>query len=286
MLAQREKNRIITLRRIEVDQLVGDKPMTRIGLGFTLALSFLSPSLQADTIHNVATALDFAGFDARGSRNPLSGGVDLLINRQFNGNLFDFGGTEVALQGPISLQMSTGGRLLPEFDVSFSTSLNNRSQVSPLNFSYVSDIGPQSTVVTGSLLIDGDFSIDALGFYDLSITSSRRNTVTREGIVDDTGTFDSDLGPIVMSGNIFVDALGVLVDPLFEQTGRENPFTDLAKLIDLSAGPTGVANRNFDSMQPPVGLSQENGAVVPEPTVLVLLVLGLPVVINRTWRLR
>lgn len=259
--------------------------MTRIGLVFALALSFLSTSLHADTVHNVATALDFAGFDARGSRNPLSGGIDLLINRQFNGNLFDFGGTEVALQGPISLQMSTGGRLLPEFDISFSTSLNNRSQVSPLNFSYVSDLGPQSTVVTGSMLIDGDFSIDALGFYDLSITSSRRNTVTREGIVDDTGTFDSDLGPIVMSGNIFVDALGVLVDPLFEQADRDNPFTNLAKLIDLGAGPTGEANRSFDSLQPPVGLT-ENGAVVPEPTVLVLLVLGLPVVINRTWRLR
>ncbi len=263
--------------------------MTRIALALTLMTSFLSTSLQADTIHNVATALDFAGFDARGSRNPLSGGVDLLINRQFNGNLFDFGGTEVALQGPISLQMSTGGRLLPEFDVSFSTSLNNRSQVIPLNYSYVSDIGPQSTVVSGSMLIDGNFSIDALGFYDLSITSSRRNTVTREGIIDDTGTFDSDLGPIVMSGNIFVDALGVLVDPLFEQAGKENPFTEMSKLIDLSASPTSYPNHRYDHLNPThpaMARSNRNGAAVPEPTVLVLLALGLPVLINRTWRLR
>jgi hypothetical protein len=260
--------------------------MVRIAICLTLVVSFFSTPAQGDTIHNVATALDYAGFDARGSRNPLSGGVDLLVNRQFNGNLFDFGGTEVALQGPISLQMSTGGRLLPEFELSFSTAVNSRSQVSPLNFSYSSDIGPQSTVVSGSMLIDGNFSINALGFYDLSVTSSTRNTVTREGIVTDTGTFDSDLGPIVMSGNIFVDALGVLVDPLFEQAGKENPFSEISKLIDLEGAGSSRSNHRLDHLNlSHPAMAQSSGAIVPEPSVFVLLLLGLPVIVSKTWRL-
>lgn len=278
--------------------------MLRLLIIFGLTVTLAATPVKADTIHNVAMALDFAGFDARGSRNPLSGGVDLLINRQFNGNVFDFGGTELALQGPISLQMSTGGRILPEFDVSFSTSLNSRSQVNPLNFTYVSDIGPQSTIVTGSMLIDGRFTIDALGFYDLTLTSSRRSTVSREGIVTDSGNFDSDLGPIAVSGNIFADALAVLVDPLFEQAGRENPFNELSKLIagngygladlisasDPDAEIFMLGQRELDFN--PAGLVRGNhgrpgsNVIVPEPTVLALLLLGLPIVIHRARRIR
>lgn len=254
--------------------------------------------VRADALHNVATALDYAGFDARGSHNPLSGGIDLLINRQFNGNFFDFGGTELALQGPVSLQMSTGGRLIPEFEVAFSTAANSRTQPSALNFSYVSDIGPQSTAISGSMLVDGKFSINALGFYDLTLTSSSRNTVERDGIVTDTNTFDSDVGPITVSGNIFADALAVLVDPLFEEAGRENPFSDVSKLIDFNLDgmvdstmmsgvvPNTDAIRSFDALHPAGSQTNQNVAVVPEPTALVLLLLGLPVIINRTWRVR
>lgn len=278
--------------------------MLRAAAVLAISFSFVSSVVQADTIHNVATALDYAGFDARGSRNPLSGGVDLLITRQFNGNLFDFGGAELAVQGPISLQVSTGGRVLPQFDVAFSTAANARSQATPLSYNYSSDIGPQSTSISGSMLIDGNFSINALGFYDLTLRSSARNTITRDGVVTDSGTIDSDVGPITVSGNVFADVLAILTDPLFEQSGRENPFDAISKLlIDASVDGTSAlatlpdldsqaslnANRSFDAFHPAVSHANHGRAVghaaVPEPTVLIMLLLGLPLIARRAWRM-
>lgn len=255
-----------------------------------------SAIVKADTLHNVATALDFAGFDARGSHNPLSGGVDLLIARQFNGNLFDFGAAELLVQGPISLQLSTGGRIVPGFDVALTTAVNAQNQPTNLNYNYFVDYGPQTTSVSGSMVIDANFSINALGFYDLSLASSSRNTVEREGNVNDTSSNDSDLGPIEVSGNIFVDALGILVDPLYEQAGRQNPFETIAKLIDLDSGLSldlgsskelalaGPFHSRAQSLLP--ARVAVEGVVVPEPTVLAMLLLGLPLVTFRTWRLR
>jgi hypothetical protein len=257
-------------------------------------------AVRADAIHNLATALDYAGFDARGSHNPLSGGADLLINRQFNGNLFDFGAAELTLQGPISLQVSTGGRLLPTFDVAFTTALNAQNQATQLNYSFVTDTGPQSTTVSGSMLIDGDFSINALGFYDLTLTSSARKTIVREGTVTETNTSDSDLGPLTVSGNIFADALAVLTDPLFEQNGSENPFAAISKtlidpnsigIFDLASLPE-VAQENvlenssgFGPMPPAAspanGIGNVSHAIVPEPPVLILLLVGLPLIVRR-----
>jgi hypothetical protein len=267
--------------------------------GFCLSLT--AGMVRADALENVGTALHFAGFDARGSRNPLSGGADLLVTRQFNGNLFDFGNAELALQGPVSLQLSTGGRVVPGFDVSLSTAVNARSQTSALSYSYSSDIGLQSTSLTGSMLIDADFSINALGFYDLTITSSNRGTVVREGRVNDSTTLDSDIGPIEVSGNVFVDLLGVLVDPLFEHAGRENPLAVVSKLIDLDFGDHALL---WNSSEDPDGVfavldsgeaasaSHEGGwtaapaMIVPEPTALALLLLGIPAIALRLRRLR
>lgn len=232
--------------------------------------------VHADTIHNIATGLDYAGFDARGSRNPLSGGIDLLINRQFNGNVFDFGAPELALQGPVSLQVSTGGRVIPGIDVSLTTALNDRSQAVPLNYNYSSGMGAQSTTVTGSMLVDASFSMNALGFYDLNITSSSRNTVTRDGVASSSNNVDSDIGPLSVSGNIFIDALAAVTDPLFEQSGAPNPFSALSKTVgnlhDVGfSGPDGTPRG--------LGLTRSAHAVVPEPTVLVMMLVGGPLLL-------
>lgn len=260
---------------------------------------FFSAGVQARAglANDVATGLWFAGFDVIGSPNPLSGGADLLITRQFSGNVFDFGATELTLSGPVSLQVSSGGRVIPQFDVDLSTAVNSRSPVAPMSYSLVTDWGPQLTSVSGSTLIDASVSINALGFYDITVTSSTRRTVQRDGIIVDETTVDSDLGPLTLSGNVFLDALEAVTDPLFEQAGRENPFEILSKrLIELDAGAAGLLSE-ITSEADPVGLERimgtldsgispggVAGSVVPEPPVLILLLLGLPVVIHRGIR--
>lgn len=260
---------------------------------------------RADTIHNIGTGLYYAGFDIIGEPNPLSGGADLLITQQFSGQVYDFGSAELTLQGPISLGISTGGRILPVFEVSLATAVNSQSESSPLSFSHVTDIGPQARSVSGSTLIDADFSINALGFYDFSLTYSTRRTVQKEGAVNASETFDSDVGPLAVSGNIFVDALELLTDPFFEQTGQVNPLSSLSKsLIDLQDFDlVGLLAMSESDLQELVGMQSESGVlhsplartagqgfatgmVVPEPPVLVLLLVGLPIMIYRGMRPR
>jgi len=272
-------------------------------LGLTLLLA--SVPVRADAVHNIATALDYAGFDIRGSNNPLSGGVELLIARNFNGNYFNFGAADLLLQGPISLQVTAGGRILPTFDMSLTTAVNAQNPATELNYNFNASSGPQSTSISGSTLIDSKFSINALGFYNLTLSSSTRSTIDRSGVVTESGTSDSDVGPTTVSGNIFADILTVLTDPLFAQTGSANPFAAFSKtLIDLySDGPVNLsslsdlstinaldASLGLDSLQDPMPRANPGAAaahvIVPEPPVLVLLLLGLPVVIRRAWRTR
>lgn len=275
---------------------------------------------RAEVKKNLGTALDFAGFDLQGQRNPLSGGIDFLATNTFDGAPFDFGAWDLSLSGPLSLQVSTGGRFLSQFNVSLTTAVNGRTDATPLSYTLNSDIGAQSTQISGTMLADVDFSLNGLGFYDLSITYSSRQNVTKDGLLANDGTTnDFDLGPINISGNLFADALMILTDPFFGSAGRPNPFepfsgraqlsdilqasaTDLQAALADGGDPGGAAStaKRFAVVQkgfgngdtPPGngygqgngnggGYGNSNGAAVPEPAVLMLMLLGIPAIV---WR--
>ena len=275
--------------------------------------SVLTSSASADVLNDLGTGLAFAGFDVRGNRNPLSGGTDLLITNTFTGSPLDFGVADISFQGPVSLQVSTARRVIPQFDVSLTTAVDNRSQPTPLNYVFNYNAGGQSAQISGSTLVNAHFSIDGLGFYKLSLDSSSRQTVNRndQSVADQTHN-DSDFGPISVSGNIFTDALALVTDPLFKQAGRSNPFASspAAKLIEadpaqrqellkaLMLSGEGVNGPAFASgnatgfgfpASAAVGLSSalanQHGRsielVVPEPPVLALLLLGIPAIVGR-----
>lgn len=266
----------------------------------------------------LATAADFVGFDLFGNHNPLSGGIDFLATNEFEASSpFDFGAWNVALDGPLSLEVSTGGRVLSQFDVHFTTGVDGDATAIPLNYSYTFDIGPQVLQINGSVLADVDFALNRLGYYDLQVLASGRQTRTTDGVV--TGTKDFDTGPITLSGNIFADALAVLTDPLFDRAGQPNLFARLSgndTLEALLAGTTSdrIASADVDSKRiaeiaykvivppglengngngPPGGFNPGNGhgqgnglggPAVPEPAVLALMLVGAPVLFLRQWR--
>ncbi len=277
-------------------------------VGFAIAIG---GSARAE-MQKFATALDFLGFDLIGQRNPLSGGIDFLATNNFDGAPFDFGAGDLSLSGPLSLQVSTGGRFLSQFDVSLTTAVNGRTDASPLSYVLNSGIGAQSTQVSGTVLADVDFSLNGLGFYKLDITYSSRQKVTNDGLLANDGTTnDFDLGPINISGNLFADALAILTDPFFNGAGQTNPFerfsgraqlsellqtptTDLQTALAEGSDPSGAASAaaRFGAVRkgygnndaPPgnaFGRGNGNGGAVPEPAVLVLILLGVPAIVLR-----
>jgi len=290
----------------------------RLGLLLAVLCVLLSPvTTQADLWENVAFGLGYAGFDLRGQTNPLSGGAAFGVSQQFIGTPLDFGSGSMALQGPISMEFSTGGRGLSNLDFSFQTAMSGASTPEPLAYSVLFDVGGQETNIFGTVYLDGDFSINGFGFYDLSLVYSSRQTIAGEGRFDnDTQTNDFDIGPIDISGNIFADLLAMIFEPLFGD--NPSPFDSfsgrakLAKLMDVSDPLGGVPGLGDDYFEPVFIPFDENSLVerllagdstrsidvntvtsgahpdiaIPEPTALILMALGAPLVVSRKLRRR
>lgn len=287
--------------------------MTRVWLGrFVIGAAttlLCAANVRAGVWEDVAIGLGAAGFDIRGDNNPLSGGYEFLITNQFNGEKFDFGAAELTLDGPVSLSAEIGGRIVNNIDLGLSTALNADAGASPLTYEMVYDVGGQRTEISGSLLIDSDVNINEFLYYDVSLQYSSRQTVVNDGSIDEGETnFDADFGPINIRGNLVIEALAAVTDPFFSAAGTENPFQPLtaetqiqkalgdqigAALSDLSDGSNYAATPGvygpfrFDSLSGDDALAASPGApdggVVPEPSVLILMLAGL-VVLPRALR--
>ncbi len=289
---------------------------------FIGGVTLMAATVHADIFRDIAFGLGYANFNIEGKHNRLSGGNDFLINTNFAGNPLDFGIADLTLQGPVSLGLSTGGRGIPELEFSVRTALDPQSQAVPLNYLLNVDAGGQASQIGGTLFMDGNFKMNGFGFYDLKLMYSSRQTVLRSGrFADDTQNFDGDVGPINISGNIVADLLAALTDPFFQSTNTVNIFdafsgraqlekliqgsndTALAQIasanglvanaIPVSATVTGVDGSNpsvsgrfLTSTGPSNTGTPALAHVVPEPAVLVMLLLGMPVVILGSRRRR
>ncbi len=290
---------------------------TAVGL---FVVGVMTSAAQPDVFRDIPLALGQAGFNLEGSRNPLSGGADFSVNHNFIGNPLDFGAWDLTLSGPISLDFSTGGRRLSQLDIALTTAPNGRIAATPLSYVLNYDVGGQSMQVDGTLLIDAAFSLNGFGFYDFEMRYSSRQNVARDGrFANDDQTDDFDFGPISVSGNIFADVLGLITQPFFDRTGGFNPFTSFSgrlqldellsasaktALSGLASGGDPVADdrsvllatvspdgsiagppARFMLSDPVAGtVLNPSGVMVPEPTVLLLMLLGLPAVMHKRRR--
>jgi len=279
-----------------------------------VALASVNSLTRADLISDLPAGLSAVGFDLRGRHNIASGGLDLLVSRNFLGNPIDFGAADLTLQGPVSFDLSTGGRIIPGIEMTFSTAINGDTTPTPLNYVFNADAGAQQANVSGSLLVDAGLSVNKFGYYKVNLTYSSRQEVSRSGrFAADSTTNDLDVGPINLSGNLYADALALVTQPLFSAANSVNIFSTFsgsASLSDMLLASSDQARLQLASGS--VTASQdaassatrlrafedrfndfraENAAsgaglghVVPEPTVLILMLLGLPAVLRRRRR--
>ena len=273
------------------------------------ALSGLAAPARAELFRDIGIGLGYAGFNIEGDRNILSGGADFLINRNLVGDTLDFGAADLTVAGPISLSASYGTRLLDTFDIALRTALDADAAAFPLTYEFNADPGSQTARVSGTLFIDANLSVNEFGFYDLDLTySSRQDVETRGRFSNSSDEYDFDIGPINVSGNIFADALALVTDPLFEASGTVNVFASfsgsdsLSQLRLLAAGDflgdgglsTLLGAKASNGLSGPIGsgvLRGEPGAdaanaVIPEPTILVMLLFAAPFVLARPLRRR
>ena len=109
-----------------------------------LMLMTLTPLARGDLVENATLGLSALGFDLRGTRNPIGNDIDLLITNSFRGDSLNLGVWDLTLNGPISLQMSAGGRVLSRLDFALNTAVDSDRQSVPLTYELFFDVGGQS----------------------------------------------------------------------------------------------------------------------------------------------
>ncbi len=109
----------------------------------------------------------------------------------------------LTLQG--STQMTAGYTKLGDKAFAGNANVN----VNNLAYDLRTKLGVQDAELFGTLNLTGNLELNALGFYDLVLNGSQTNSQLKlDGVVirDDKDT-NFDIGPVVVSGNIFFDAL-------------------------------------------------------------------------------
>lgn len=258
-----------------------------------LALGAFAAASRADVMFNslndlafgdAAHALDFLGFDLVGQKNPVTGGVDFAAVQNFQNAQVNLGGGNVTLNGPVSFEFHTGNRLLHTVDIGFTTALNAGSTATPLTYAFTNSLGLQDRSLTGSVLVDGDLSVDQLGFYDLNLRYSTRNDRTFDGpLGSSSDTFDADYGPVHLRGNVFIDLAAVVLDPLYTRTGQDNPLAPFSAYAQAGKDASGDPSARAIVQGAGRGVTgvHGGGTVVPLPSAIWLLAAGLPYALRR-----
>jgi hypothetical protein len=143
-----------------------------------------------------------------------------------NANTLDLGPLKVQLgvdptvtnsSQPIGVHSSIGytTTLLPAVFFNMETGQRSYNQFSgistfaptPLHYTVTLNTGVEDLEWSGNALIRSSGNLNALGFYDLSLRFTNVGNYTADGLlVKDEQVTDFDLGPINVSGNLFLDA--------------------------------------------------------------------------------
>lgn len=181
-------------------------------------------TIQAGIWKDVALGLNLFDINISGERNLLGNGWTINANAVYNNREFDMGCADLTLNGILNASAGYTMRCCPEGKFSLNTGNT------PLTYKFVLDTGVQNFYAEGSVLINIDTSINTLGFYDQTLQISNRGVYGLEGwAAEAEKSMDFDVGPIDVSGNIFLDIIALLTEPFFDAIGQGNPFSKLSQ---------------------------------------------------------
>jgi len=179
---------------------------------------------RADLQKNLLIGLNLFDYQFNMQKNVLGNGWDFDASAFYGGQTYRMGFADLTLSGATS-NISAGYTLRGIPSARFSLVTN-----APVNYTLNANYGFQDFVAEGSVLVDIETSVNALGFYDQTFVISNRGEYTTDGFgPTDAGTLDFDVGPIVISGNIFADMLAAFTEPFFAASGTENLFAKFSQ---------------------------------------------------------
>lgn len=253
-----------------------------------LVAGALSAAAHADFWENIYTALDYAatpsgypvfasgdGGRVNGARSGrvrivpngvVGNGYRLEFDRTFGvdsrgrGETFRFGSeSELRLQGSIQMTAGYTSSLLSDKDSWRGGELN--LQMSNLSYGVRTKLGAQDVELTGTLNMANTIEVNPLGFYNARINVSNANSqVLLDGVlVRDADPTNFDIGPIDISGNIYVDAIGVFLGALGVDTSA---LEDLFPRSPLDRINDEIQRQLQEAQSPDTALAAGNAALL------------------------
>lgn len=173
-------------------------------------IGLLAPGARGDDFwRRLARGLNFFGWDIQANQHLLRDGWQLNSARVFNAQTFDMGTHDLYLNGPVVVQTAIAKRFIPTLDIRANTQGQNLRAIYSMN------TGIQDAFIDNTINATLNFNINLLGFYDLNLELSNRGDYVIDGfLLADDGSTDFDVGPMSLSGNIWLDVINVLTNPL------------------------------------------------------------------------
>jgi hypothetical protein len=232
---------------------------------------------QAGLFKDIRYAVGYAGFSQQLQRNIIGDGWTYNYGQTFNDKEYDFGNSELILNGTMNGSFNFTRRGIPEAELNLSTP-------NGLAYTYESTDGPNKfSIDDGFFNIDQKISINEFGGYDIQLTVTNRGTLVYDGATQTSTPINYDIGPINVHGQWLVDVFNLTIgealgfslpgggldqitlgwDTLLEQQMQQIMDTAKAQDARAAAGMTITA--------------------IPEPMTLSLLVVGAGMLLRRKF---
>lgn len=245
--------------------------MSKQGIKILVLLSVILPAVSAEAgiVKNIRVGLGVMGFSSQLQKDIFADGWKLNFGQNFVDKEYDFGNSQLTVNGVLSGELSMSKRGIDEIE--FNLDSGNGLAFDFLEFDGVNKMQVQN----GLADINQKLTINRLGFYNLELTGSIRGTLVSDDPLALNEPLDLDVGPINIHGQWLID----VINAIFGERVLPGGMADTMVMGWSEKKSIIIDNTSVPS---PEGMTIQN---VPEPVTIIMMLAGF-FMIFRTRRRR
>ncbi|MFA5865906.1 MAG: PEP-CTERM sorting domain-containing protein [Phycisphaerae bacterium] len=243
-------------------------------LVFLGVITLASLETQAGLIKNIRLGMGAAGFSQTLARDGLSQGWDYGFSQTFNDKIYNFGTTQLTLNGALQGKLLLGTRGIPQAELILTPTT--------IGYDYTFFDGVRKLQIENGLfsIANADIKINQYGAYDINLQITNEATLIGDGANPVSIPLSFEIGPINVHGQWLIDLINLTLGKQFGFTlpggAADQIVSDLNQQFDQQMKQA-VASY-YDQADAPAGLTL---SPVPEPASLLFLALGTTLVFRR-----
>ncbi len=233
-------------------------------------LSVILPAANAEAgiVDSIRMGMGAMGFATRVQRDILSDGWKMSFGQNFVNKEYDFGNSQLTVNGLLSGDFSISKRGLDELEF-------NLDSGNGLTFDFLEFDGVNKMEVKNGIAdISQKLTINKYGFYNLELSGTLRGTLVSDDPLSLDKPLDMDIGPINIHGHWLVDVINAIFGKKVLPGGMADNMVmgwsaEKHMILDNASAPS------------PAGIAIQN---VPEPVTILMMLAGLLMIFRNRRR--